>query len=71
MGGIGGPDQTRLAMAGLAACFARTLGEQDSSFEPRLREQIQHMQSRLSELGEDYAGTVETLHWVEEFLRKT
>jgi hypothetical protein len=71
MSGIGGPDQTRLAMAVLAACVARTLGEQDSTFEPRVRKQIERLSHQLRESDEDYAGVLETLHWFEEFLKQT
>ena len=69
MSGIGGLDQSRLAMAVLAACFARTLGEQDSTFERRLRKQIERMSYRLQDAEAKYAGVLETLHWFEEFLK--
>jgi hypothetical protein len=70
MSGIGGPDQTRLAMAVLAACVARTFGEQDSTFESRVRKQIERLSRQLRESEEDYAGVLETLHWFEEFLKQ-
>jgi len=70
MSGIGGLDQTRLAMAAPGACFPRTLGEQDSTFEPRLRKQIERLSYRLQDSEEDYAGVLETLHWFEEFLKE-
>ena len=70
MSGIGGPDQSRLAMAVLAACLARTLGEQDSTFEPRVRKQIERLSHQLRASDEDYAGVLETLHWFEEFLNQ-
>ena len=70
MSGIGGLDQTRLTMAVLAACFARTLAEQDSSFVPRLRKQTERLSYRLQDSEETYAGVLETLHWLEEFLEE-
>jgi len=70
MSGIGGLDQSRLGMAALAACFARTLSEQDSTFEPRLKKQIEQLSSRLQDSEEDYAGVLETLHWFEALLKE-
>jgi len=70
MSGIGGLDQTRLAMAVLAACFARTLAEQDSTFAARLRKQTELLSHRLQDSEETYAGVLETLRWFEEFLEE-
>jgi hypothetical protein len=70
MSGIGGLDQTRLAMAVLAACFARTLAEQDSTFAPRLKKHTERLSYRLQDSEEKYAGVLETLHWFEEFLKE-
>lgn len=62
-------DQTRLALAALAACIAQTLGEQDSTFVPRLNAHLENIYLQLRDSEADNLGAIETIGWVREFLR--
>jgi len=62
-------DQTRLAVAALAAAFARTIGENDPDFVPRLLLHLKGVSYKVRDAGQGRAGTLETLRYVEEFLR--
>lgn len=62
-------DQTKAAMAAVAACIVQTLHESDPSFlerfEPRLEEWYRAMQER----GESHG--METLSWVRDAIRSS
>jgi hypothetical protein len=60
--------QTRLALAALAACFAQTLGEQDSTFVPRLRENLEKTHYKLRNCGTETLGAIETILNLKELL---
>jgi hypothetical protein len=62
-------EQTRLAVAALAAAFARTIGENDPDFVPRLLLHLKGVSYKVRGTGEARAGTLETLRNVEEFLK--
>ncbi|MDN5753171.1 MAG: hypothetical protein L0H15_07805 [Nitrosospira sp.] len=61
--------QTRLALAALTACIAQTLGEQDATFVPRLRENLKKACYLLRDSGSDILGTLETIRNVEQLLK--
>jgi len=61
--------QTRLALAALTACIAQTLGEQDTTFVPRLRANLEKTYYHLRDSGTDALGTLETIRNVEELLK--
>jgi hypothetical protein len=62
-------DQTSLALAALTACIAQTLGEQDSTFVPRLRVHLEKAYYKLRDSGSDNLAALETIRNVEEFLK--
>ena len=57
-------------MAALAAAFAKTLGEQDTTFVPRLKEHLDTVYAQIREGPADNIGAMEMLGWVRELLRK-
>lgn len=61
--------QTRLALATLAACFAQTLGEQDSTFVPRFQENLEKTYYKLRDCGSETLGVLETIRNVDELLK--
>ncbi len=63
-----GPDQTRLAIATLAACIVQALGERDESFRPRLEDALEKACVMLDESESDNFGAMETLRWTKDCL---
>ena len=61
--------ETRLAMAALAACIVRTLGERDATFVPRALENIERVYHEIRDSGQDHLGTLETLQNLRELLK--
>lgn len=61
--------QTRLALAALAASMAQTLGEQDPTFVPRLRANLEKTYLQLRDSGSDTLGALETIRNLEELLK--
>ncbi|MGP1685261.1 MAG: hypothetical protein ACTS8S_23295 [Giesbergeria sp.] len=63
-------NQTNLAIAALASCFAKALEEQSPGFIKKLEEQLHLHHSAISESGTlSNIGAMETLKWTSEFLR--
>ncbi|MGK2941005.1 MAG: hypothetical protein ACSLFJ_04925 [Immundisolibacter sp.] len=63
------PNQTRLALAALAACIAKTLGESDLSFVPRLEKHLEAAYYSFRDTTPVNIGVMETLNWTREILR--
>lgn len=63
------PNQTRLALATLAACIAKTLGESDQSFVPRLEKHLEEAYYNFRDTTAVNAGVMETLKWTQELLK--
>ena len=62
------PDQTRLALAALAACIVQTLGEQDKSFPKRFEANLERIYAHLREFEMEHLGAAETLRLAKEIL---
>jgi hypothetical protein len=62
-------DQTRLAVAALAACFAKALGEQDAAFLPSFESHLEKVYHDLRNSQLSHIGAMETRKWVREFLK--
>jgi ABC-type Zn uptake system ZnuABC Zn-binding protein ZnuA len=63
-------NQTRLALAALAACIAQALGEQDAAFQARFEKNLEKAYASLRDGVAENAGAMETLTWTREFLRE-
>lgn len=64
------PDQTRLAIASLAACTAVALGESQESFLPRFEEAMKEVWHHLrDESTVANVGAMETLKWTHELIQ--
>lgn len=64
------PDQTRLAIASLAACTAVALGESQESFLPKFEEALKEVWHHLrDESTVSNAGALETLMWTKELIQ--
>jgi hypothetical protein len=61
-------DQTRLAMAALAACIVRTLDEGDGAVLTRFEGFLQQAYNRLRDPPADHKVAAETLRLTKEFL---
>lgn len=64
------PNQTRLALATLTACIAKTLGESDSTFLPRLEKHLEAAYYSFRDTTPVNVGVMETLNWTREILRE-
>lgn len=63
-------DQTRLALACLFAALAQTLGEQYQSFLPKFEQNLHRVYDEVREYESSPIGTMETLRWTSEILKK-
>ena len=61
--------QTRLAVASLFVALARTLGEHDQTFLPKLEKNLEHVYRQLEDLESEPIGALETLRWAHELIR--
>jgi hypothetical protein len=66
---IGDLDQTRLALAALTACIARTLDELDADFGPTFENYLDQAYVRLR-ANPDALGALETVAWTRDLLKK-
>ena len=65
------PDQTRLALAALAACFAVSLDESSESFLTRFEVALKDLNHHIGDTSTiDNSGALETLRWTNEFVRE-
>jgi hypothetical protein len=62
-------DQTRLALAALTACIARTLDELDADFGGTFEKYLDHAYVHLKE-SPDTLGALETVAWTRDLLKK-
>ncbi|MGF6211759.1 hypothetical protein [Comamonas sp. 4034] len=64
------PDQTRLALAALAACFAVSQDEQSESFLPKFEAALKDLFHHIGDTSQiDSSGALETLRWTNEYLQ--
>jgi hypothetical protein len=61
--------QTRLALAALAAAFAKTLDESDESFALRFGDNLRELYATMHEAESPSTGVLETLKWTQELLK--
>jgi hypothetical protein len=62
-------DQTRLALAALAACIVRALGEDGPDVLTNFEKYMEKIYGQLREGPASNVGAIETLIWTKEFLR--
>lgn len=62
-------DQTRLALATLAACLVKTLNETDPSFAARFEAHLGDSYHYFRDTGAPNDGVMETLKWTREIIR--
>jgi hypothetical protein len=62
-------DQTRLALAALTACIARTLGELDADLGSTFENYLERAYAHLRE-SPDALGALETLAWTRDLVKK-
>ncbi|MBD9395463.1 hypothetical protein [Acidovorax sp. ACV01] len=62
-------DQGRLALATLAACFAKTFSESDTHFADRFEKHLGEAYNQLRDMPASNTGAMETLKWTREMLR--
>lgn len=65
-----GLDQTRLALAALAAAFAKALGESDSTFSSRFSSALHAVYDEVREGPASNIGAMETLKWTQELMKQ-
>ena len=64
-------NQTNLAIAALASCFAKALEKSNPGFIEKFDEQLRLHHSAISEGGTlSHIGAMETLKWTSEYLRE-
>jgi len=63
-------DQTRLAVAALAACFIKALSEGDRALAARFEENLEKVYKDIRGNELSHLGALETLNWTREFLKK-
>ena len=63
-------DQTRLALAALTACIARTLGELDPDFGPAFERSLDDAYAHLRKGPTVALGALETVAWTRELVKK-
>jgi hypothetical protein len=63
-------DQTRLALAALTACIARTLGVLDGDFPRVFERHLEEAYAQLREMPGGNAGALETLAWTRDLVKK-
>jgi hypothetical protein len=61
--------QTRLALAALAAAFAKTLDESDESFALRFGDNLRELYATMREAESPSTDVLETLKWTQELLK--
>ena len=64
------PDQTRLALAAVAACIVRTLDESIPGFRPTFERHLDEIYRQIRESGGDTLGALETLAQVRHFVKE-
>lgn len=64
------PNQTRLALATLTACIAKTFGESDSTFLIRLEKHLEDAYYYFRDTTPVNIGVMETLTWTREIIRQ-
>jgi hypothetical protein len=63
-------DQTRLAVAALAACLVDALGESEPAFQAKFEANLEHAYDNIREMEGSNVGAMEILHWTREFLKE-
>ena len=63
-------DQTRLALAALAASIANALGEQFPTFLQAFDKELEKQFNSLKDAEVSNIGAIETLRWTRQFLRE-
>ncbi len=61
-------NQTNLALAALAASFAKALGEQFPAFLPQFEQELKKCYDNLADSEVCHTEAMETLRWTNEFL---
>ncbi len=62
-------NQTNLALASLAASFAKSLGEQFPAFLPAFSAELEKTYHKFQSSGAQHVEAMQTLRWVNEFLK--
>lgn len=62
-------DQTRFAMATLAACFVKTFNETDPRFAARFESHLGEAYNQVREMPLSHVGVMETLKWTHEMIQ--
>ncbi|HZS81750.1 MAG TPA: hypothetical protein VFA50_02700 [Stellaceae bacterium] len=65
-----GLDQTRLALAAVAACIVQALGEQEPDVQAKVEKNMEKLYMSLREGPVSNVGAMETLRWTKEFLKE-
>lgn len=64
-------NQTNLALAALAASFAKALGEQSPDFLKAFERELEKQYRSLEEADVAHVEAMETLRWTSQFLHET
>ncbi len=59
-----------LALAALAACLVKALGERDPAFQAKFEANLEKTYNNIREMETRHIGAVEILHWTREFLKE-